>query len=113
MEMQSQEDRPNRYYLKERHAEAVIKMKEVLSNITRPTSVAEIARQTGFNRVTVEKNIADILRIEPESFKEIGTVQLGNSLVFYRKSEREKNTPIPEPRSDMGIVDTIWKKMVR
>jgi biotin operon repressor len=93
----------HRYYLKERHAEAVIKMKEVLERITRPTSVAEIARQTGFNRVTVEKHVSNILRNDGEGiYKEIGSIQLGNSLVYYRKSERELSSQKEETSSEVG-----------
>jgi len=96
-DLTTQEDK-QRYYLKERHAEAVLKMKEILTNITRPTSIAEIARDTGFNRVTVEKHLSNILRNDKDNFKEIGTVQLGNSIIYYRKSARElssQNEGIP------------------
>lgn len=95
VEMHTQEDGTHRYYLKERHAEAILKMKEVLKNIIRPTSVAEIARETGFNRVTVEKHISNIMRTEREDYKEIGMIQLGNSIVYYRKTERELNSSSP------------------
>lgn len=90
VELHTNEDGTHRYYLKERHAEAVIKMKEVLSRITKPTSVAEIARASGFNRVTVEKHISNILRLDGEGiYNDIGMVQLGNSMVYYRKSQKE------------------------
>jgi len=94
------EDSSKKYYLRQRHAEAVIMMKEVLTKITRPISVAEIARTTGFNRVTVEKHISNILRCEPEVYREIGTAQLGNSLVYYRKSEKELNEGSRSPTQE-------------
>lgn len=100
MEMDTEGSR--RYYLRERHAEAVLTMKRVLNDIVKPTSVAQIARATGFNRVTVEKHVSNILRSEPENFKEIGTIQLGNSLVYYRKSARELSSQEEQTHSEVG-----------